>query len=187
MAATAYTSTYFQVYGKETAEISALPVSAQTYEWDFRSAILLAESFVPPPAAEIVSRQIIGWITADIPNLSVRTSAYNLAGAAAKIGSFAWVNQGYIYTGGFLNYQQQFLGNVTLFDQDDTIPSLDGVSDFSYFALPGLNGLPADKLLISLSGGLPDEATVSIVWALQRNAVFGSYTNPVITYTGNQL
>jgi len=187
MPATAYTSTYYQVYGQEQVSISALPMSAQTYTWDFRQAIISAEEAVPAPSADIYSRQIIGWLSADIPNLSVRTSAYNLAGGAAKLGSFAWVNQSYVCTGGFLNYTKQYLGQICCFDQDDTVPGLDGLSDYSYFLLPLVNGVAADKILISLSGGLVEGATLSVTWCLQRNPGFGGITNPVISYAGTQL
>lgn len=187
MPATAFTSNYFQVYGYEEISISALPLTSQTYTWDFRSTIVASAEAVPAPSPQIYNRQIIAWLYINIPNLSVRASSYSLAGDAAKIGSFAWLNQGNTYSGGFLNYKNQFLGNITCFDINDTIPSLEGLSNYSYFLLPSLPGLPADKLLISLSGGVADGSTVTAVWAMQRNAGFGTITNPVISYVGTQL
>ena len=183
MPAYSYTSSYSQVFGKEIVAIADLPFSGQSYTWDFRSAILSAASAIPSPPTPPVGQQVLAWLSVFVPSLTINASAYSGAGSPAKIGSYAFLNQGHTYTGGFLNFTNQFLGNVYFLSENDGTFLSEGVIDFTVYA-PNFTGTsPADGVLVSLSGGDVSGASLSITWSLYRQTS-SDFTNSLFSYNG---
>jgi hypothetical protein len=163
-----YTADFSELFGKETVAIADLPFAGQSYTWDFRSAILLAASEIPNPPGFVIGTQIQAWISAFVPDLVINASAFQGAGSPAKIGSYAWSNQGFLFTGGFLNFSKQYLGNICTQGVNDNTALSAPPIEFVVTLRPGFNAVPADEVLISLSGGDVSGASLSVTWLLER-------------------
>jgi len=183
MPAYSYESTFFQVYGRETVAIADLPFSGQSYTWDFRSQILESASLVPSPGEPAVAQQILAWLSVSVPNLTVNASSYNGASSPVKIGSYAWLNQGFTHSGGFLNFTNQYLGNVTTLSVNDNTASSGPIINYIVPLLNFSGAVSADGIIVSLSGGDVSGATMTVTWALKRNTST-VLTFPLLSYTG---